>query len=385
MTYKKDWIRLAAAPVFVLGIGLVGSVGCSDVADIVEGCDEFSASADWGADLDVALEVKTFMGASGSLVTVADQMLADVNAACEGIATATKRDASKWSSLEGVDRVKAVCGEAQLGIDEVLQANATIGVEVLIEGGGCQASLEAAAACNAKCDVSGQCTPAQLEAKCEPGQLAGQCTAECSGTCTADVGATVECNGRCSATCNGKCDGSPSSARCDGICDGTCSGSCEVQTNATVQCGGTCKGDCSVQFTAPHCEGKLTPPECNLDADCEASCRAEVQAEATCTPPKVTINLVGGSTADLEALATALETHMPRLLTNIGARGQAAIDSGAILVDVGADLKGSLTSSGKAFVCATTAASAAFDASVKVQVSVEASVNVGGKAAGTAM
>ena len=92
MTYKKNWIRLAAAPVFVVGIGLVGSVGCSDVADIVEGCDEFSASADWGADLEIALEVKTFMGASGSLVTVADQMLADVNEACEGIATATKRD-----------------------------------------------------------------------------------------------------------------------------------------------------------------------------------------------------------------------------------------------------------------------------------------------------
>ncbi|MDI1448228.1 hypothetical protein [Polyangium sp. 6x1] len=390
MTQKNKWIRLVAAPAFVLGVGITAGIGCSDVADIVDGCDEFRADARWGADLDIDFRVKSFMTASGSFITLADQMIADVTTACEGIATATKRDATKWSSMEGAKRLEAVCAEAQLGFDEVIKANAQVELVALVEGGKCEASLDAAAECNARCDVDAKCTPAQLEAKCEPGKLAGKCTAECTGACTADVGATVECRGSCSAVCNGKCDGQCSSGdanncngRCDGTCEGTCSGACELDANASVQCDGTCRGECSVDFQAPHCEGKITPPECELDADCQASCNAEIQAEASCTPPKVTIELSAGATADLEALATALEQHLPRLIETGITRGQAALDAGKVLVEVGGNLKGALTSSGKALVCATTAASAALNASVEVQVSVEASASIGGKAAGS--
>ncbi|MDI3286520.1 hypothetical protein [Polyangium sp. 15x6] len=390
MSQKNNWIRFAAAPAFVLGIGLTAGIGCSDVADIAAGCDEFRADAQWGANLDIDFRVKSFMSASGALVTLADQMIADVTAACEGIAKATNRDDSKWSSLEGAKRLEAVCAEAQLGFDAVLEANANVELVALVEGGKCEASLDAAAECNARCDVDAKCTPAQLEAKCEPGKLAGSCTAECKGSCTADVGATVECRGSCSAVCNGKCNGTCSSGdanncngRCDGTCDGTCSGSCELEANAQVQCDGTCRGECSVEFEAPHCEGKITPPECELDADCQASCNAEIQAEASCTPPKVTIELKGGASAELEALVVALEEHLPKLIVTGIERGQAALDAGKVLIDVGANLEGAITSSGKALVCATTAASAALDASVEVQVSVEASASIGGKAAGS--
>ncbi|MDC3953740.1 hypothetical protein [Polyangium jinanense] len=390
MSQKNNWIRFAAAPAFVLGIGLTAGIGCSDVADIAEGCNEFRADAQWGANLDIDFRVKSFMSASGALVTLADQMIADVTVACEGIAKATKRDDSKWSSLEGAKRLEAVCAEAQLGFDEVMKANASVELVALVEGGKCEASLDAAAECNARCDVDAKCTPAQLEAKCEPGKLAGSCTAECRGSCTADVGATVECRGSCSAVCNGKCNGTCSSGdanncngRCDGTCEGTCSGSCELEANAAVECDGTCRGECSVDFEAPHCEGKITPPECELDADCQASCNAEIQAEASCTPPKVTIELKGGATADLEALVVALEEHLPKLIVTGIERGQAALDAGKVLVEVGGNLEGAITSSGKALVCATTAAAAALDASVEVQVSVEASASIGGKAAGS--
>lgn len=135
-----------------------------------------------------------------------------------------------------------------------------------------------------------------------------------------------------------------------------------------------------MEFQAPYCEGKLTPPECMLDADCEASCRAQVQAEAVCTPPTVKIEVNGGASADFMALVTALETHLPKLIQNIGVRGEATLDAADTLVTVGQNLDDAITSSGKAFICTTLAAKAAVSASVEVKVSVEASASIGGKA-----
>lgn len=391
---KTKFTRYAAAPVLVLGLGLSSTMGCSDAAGLAEGCDEFSASSRWGADLELDFRVKAFMGAAGSFSELGAKMVADVSTACEGIATATKQDASAWESKEGNDRVTAACNAAQAGIDAVLKANASAELVVLVEGGRCEASLDAAAECNAKCDVSGTCQPGQLEATCEPGQLSGQCTAECSGECTAEAGATVQCNGSCSAVCEGDCAGTCSATgaggkcagRCEGTCNGTCSGSCEVQAGATVQCSGSCRGDCSVDFQAPRCEGKVEPPSCDLDADCESSCQAEVQAEASCTPPKVTIEFTGGAAVqDLLDLQAALEQHLPTLIVTAVDRGKAAVDSAQILVEVGGNLQGAATSSGKAIACTASAAAAALEASAQVNVSVQASVSVSGSATGSTM
>ena len=399
MNHKNARLRAFAATTSILGLlGIVSVGGCSDVAGALEGCDkDFTAEAQWGANLDIDTRVKSFMGASGALVTLSTAMVNDVTDACVGIATATKRDAKKWEPLEGADRLKMACDEANLGMDEVLKANANISIGLLVEGGGCEVNLGASATCNAKCDVTGKCTPAQLEAKCEPGQLAGTCSAQCSGSCTAKAGATVACDGACSAACTGTCTaragttGKCSSydmngnctGRCDGDCAGTCSGTCDVKTGASVQCDGSCRGECTVALTAPRCEGKLTPPECDLDVDCESSCRAQVQAEAVCTPPTVKIEVNGGASADFTALVGALETHLPRLIQNIGVRGEATLDAANTLVTVGQHLDDAITSSGKAFVCTTLAATASLNASIEVKVSVEASASVGGRAAGT--
>jgi hypothetical protein len=390
MKQSSARLRALAATTSLLGLfGIAAMGGCSDVAGIVEGCDsDFTAEAQWGANLDIDYRVKSFMGASGALVTLSSAMVKDVTDACVGIATATKRDAAKWESLEGADRLTAACAEAEVGMDDVIKANAMVTIGLLIEGGGCQASLSATADCNAKCDVTGGCTPAQLEAKCEPGKLAGSCTAQCTGSCTAKAGAQVACNGTCGATCNGDCAGTCAvkdangkcAGRCDGTCNGTCSGRCDYQAGASASCDGTCSGECSVEFQAPYCEGKLTPPECMLDADCEASCRAQVQAEAVCTPPTVKIEVNGGASADFMALVTALETHLPKLIQNIGVRGEATLDAADTLVTVGQNLDDAITSSGKAFICTTLAAKAAVSASVEVKVSVEASASIGGKA-----
>jgi hypothetical protein len=390
MKQTNTRLRAFAATTSLLGLfGIASMGGCGDVADVVEGCDkDFTAEANWGANLDIDYRVKSFMGASGALVTLSSAMLNDVTEACIGIASATKRDATKWESLEGADRLKAACDEANLGMDEVIKANAMVTIGLLVEGGGCQASLSATADCNAKCDVMGGCTPAQLEAKCEAGKLSGTCSAQCTGSCTAKAGASVMCAGTCGATCNGDCAGTCAvkdangkcAGRCDGTCNGTCSGRCDYQAGASASCDGRCTGECSVEFQAPSCEGKLTPPECMLDADCEASCRAQVQAEAVCTPPTVKLEINGAASADFMALVTALETHLPKLIQNIGVRGEATIDAADTLVTVGQNLDDAITSSGKALVCTTLAATSSVKASVNIQVSVEASASIGGKA-----
>jgi hypothetical protein len=388
---KTKFTRYAAAPALLLGLGLLAAPGCGGESPL--GCEDFNADANWGASIDVDYRVKAFMGAAGAFSDLGARMVADVTTACEGIATATKQDASTWNSKQGNDRATAACNAAKAGIDATLKASAGVQLNVLVEGGRCEASLDAAAECNARCDVDAKCTPAQLEAKCEPGKLAGECTAQCSGSCTADVGATVACQGECSARCDGDCAGTCAvknangdcAGRCEGTCNGTCSGECTIAANAMATCEGTCRGECSVEFQAPHCEGKLTPPECQVDADCQASCNARIQAEATCTPPKVTIEFSAQASADLEALATALETHMPTLILNAYDRGQAAVDTATVLVEAGQNLEGAATSSARAISCTAAAAQAALTASAQVNVSVQASVSVSGSASGSTM
>ena len=386
---RKMLLRLATVP-FVLALGAVpGISGCEVLGDAA--CPEWEA--DYGASLgsEVSADVKTFMTAAGTFSELADEMVVKVSTACINIATATKRDPSAWEGKEGADLVQAACDEADAGMKAVLDAAGDISIEFLVTGGECKASISATSECYAKCDVSGECTPAQLEAKCEPGKLAGSCSAECTGRCE---GGNVQCQGACSATCTGtcggncigRCDGTESSGecagtcegQCTGSCDGTCSGSCEVQG---VTCEGTCHGDCSVEFQEPYCEGSFQPPECNLDAECKANCEASIQAEAVCTPPKVEFNIVGTGTADLEALAVAIEANLPEILLYAYERGAVLKDTATTLVASGEAVANSVGElSAKAVSCVALAVDAAASASIKVEVSVSVSAKVSGTA-----
>ena len=387
MSLTKKMFRFAAAPVLVLGLGLPAMVNCSaeDLLEAAEGCDEFSASANFGASLDIDARVKVFMEASGRFEALGNLMISDVSTACINIAKAGGGDETKWAGKEGKDLVDAACGEAAARIDAVLAANASASLEILVTGGECKASLEAAGTCNAKCDIDGKCG-GSVTAECEPGKLAGSCSAECTGSCSVTSG-SVECAGECSATCNGTCQGTceatgtsgACNGRCTGTCSGSCTGTCEVVAPQAT-CSGTCEGECSVAFTAPECHGQVTA-SCDVDADCEASCNASVQAEATCTPPTVVINVSGQASAELTALIAALEVELPKLLLTFQVRGEAAVASIKALVDAGASLSADVTSlGGKAVVCMTAAAAASARASVNVNVSVQASANVSGKA-----
>jgi hypothetical protein len=388
MSLTKKILRMTAAPVVVVGLALPAVVNCGaeDLIDAAGGCPEL-ASADFGASLDLDADVKVFMEAAGRFRALGEVMVGDVGTACVNIATAGGGDPAKWAGKEGKDKVDAACAEASATITAVLDANASASLEILVTGGECTASLDAAASCNAKCDVSGSCM-GTVTAECEPGKLAGECTGECTGSCSVESG-SVDCAGGCSAVCNGTCSGTCSATsgngmcagKCEGTCTGSCEGNCEV-VGPGADCNGTCEGSCSVELTAPECHGEVTA-SCDVDADCEASCNASVQAQATCTPPEVVINVDGGASAELTALVDALVVELPKLILTFQVRGEAAVDAAAALGTAGANLTARVTElGGKAVVCVAAAAEASVKASVDVNVSVQASASVSGSASG---
>lgn len=385
----KKMLRVAAATALVLGMGLPALVSCSpkDALDAAQGCEEFSASADFGASLAIDARVKVFMDAAGSFQVLGDAMVTDVTHACIDIALKAGGDPTKWAGKDGADLAQAACAEASAVVDAVFAkaATAKVTVSLVIVGGACDARLDVAASCNGKCDLSGSCSAGELEAQCEPGQLAVTCGGTCSGECDVTSG-SVACSGTCSAACNGDCSGAcavkDGMGKCAGKCDGTCTGQCAGSCSATpgsVACAGACKGMCTGTISGPKCEGKVTPPTCkNVDANCEASCQASVNANAKCTPPTVDFEVVGDASgvANFAATIAALKVDLPNLLLSAKARGQAAIDSVTALGQAGANLKGALTTSGKAVVCLAAALDASVKATTNVSVSVQASARV---------
>jgi hypothetical protein len=390
---RKMWLRLSALP-FVLALGSAPvSTGCDVIA--AASCPDFNASAGFGANLNIDADVKTFMQAAGNFQILSKQMITDVGDACVKLATAAGGDSAKWSGKEGSDRVTAACGEADLKLKAAIQGAS---IDVLIEGGECKVSLTATASCNASCDVSGKCTPAELQAHCEPGKLSGSCSAECKGSCSADAGSIncagacdATCTGTCAGTCNGRCDGQASSGKCAGTCEGRCdtecTGSCSgkcTYTDPSVKCTGTCHGDCSVEYKEPFCEGKFTPPTCQIDANCQANCEASATAQAECTEPKVSYTLTSPTGADLTAIAKALEETLPVFIVNSVERGEGLVTSVQALADSGQSIANKSGLAADAAACAVAAAAAAVTAAADIKVSVQFSVQVTASASGSA-
>jgi len=390
---RKMLLRLAALP-FIAAMGAVPAVsGCDIVSSAA--CPDFNASANFGANLDIDADVKTFMQAAGNFQVLGEAMVQEVGDACAKIAVAAGGDKSLWDGKTGSEYVKAACTEADAKLAAALDG---VTIVFTIEGGQCKVSLQATAECNASCDVSGKCTPGQLQAKCEPGKLAGKCEAECKGSCSADAGSIqctgscdAQCTGTCAGNCNGRCDGAASSGPCGGMCEGqcdtectgTCSGRC-TYTDPSVVCSGTCHGDCTVDYKAPYCEGEFQPPECDIDAECQANCEASATAQAECTPPTMGYALTSPNGTDLTALAQVLEETVPVFVVNTIDRGQGLVAAADALVTSGDKIAGKADLAVDAAACAGAAALAAADAALNIKVSVQFSLSVSATATGQA-
>ena len=133
-------------------------------------------------------------------------------------------------------------------------------------------------------------------------------------------------------------------------------------------------------YTAPTCEGELTPPTCNLDADCEAGCKGQGSLQATCTPPKIQVLTSGDA-----ALIATLQTNLPAIL-NVAVQGklvaQAATDVASAADHVGTAVADSAACAVKYGATFVTQLGGAVAASTTISVSISVSVSVNTAALG---
>jgi len=332
-------------------------------------CDEFKAGATISADIGGSVQSQVAVQAVADFSGIASAALADITAACKGIAGDLDAPPATLAAAEAEPdaqkRMNAYCSAAVSAIGTVKgKAGGTLSVVFVPPA--CEASISAKANCQAKCDVSGKCdikanpptcTGGKLEVACKGGCTAsasaevsctGSCTGGCTGACTAEGG--VQCAGKCEGTCEGNtaegsasgecrgtckgtCSATPPKVQCTGSCQGSCDAKCQGSAEASVKCDGTCDAD----FEPLQCTGGKLEGGCKVDAKCDANCDASVSAKASCTPPSVTVAFQGS--ADIQAagkLRATLEANLGVVLAfKARLEGMVAV-TGSFTANVGA-------------------------------------------------
>lgn len=394
-----------------------GALGgkCPDVTK-VESILAFDFASNFKISAEAGAKLRAGTAAAVELKGFADQVDADLKAACGAIAkdlgqTGEMKDGKQACDLaiKGINGVKAKLG-----------ANAKLAL--VVKEPKCSASLDAYASCAGKCDA--KVKPGSAKVECEPGKLSGKCDAQCKGTCEVQGGAKcdgqcsgscdAEVKGSCSGTCNGKCDGKDSKGACAGNCEGKCEGgtikgeckgkcggSCQMKAEA--KCEGTCTGGCSAEFKEPKCTGEVKPPE--MSADCKANCDADIAGKMECTPAQVGITIAGATDTKAAAdLKATLEKNLPlvfKIAIGMGERaGKVAANVSAVVDGIQGSVKEIAATSGDATKASLVAgqitaclgdtfkgainAAGSLKANVNVSVDVKASASASGSAGGSA-
>ncbi|MBW2463629.1 MAG: hypothetical protein JRH11_18400, partial [Deltaproteobacteria bacterium] len=354
-----------------------------------------------------AHKLSAFINASADFAAGADDIARTLESACSDMGRELGIPDAQMAANGNTPAVKAACDAVAAKIQSEmtdLRGSAELRVVVVSEPPRCEVSVDAYASCAAECDVDYD--PGQVEMQCEGGEIRGTCSAECTGSCSveahAECSGTCEgtCQGSCQGSCNGTCEGECSATNaegqctgtcsagcqgsCEGGCDGTCEGSCVAE--ASGQCSGECRGGCSVEFQEPRCTGTVRAP--SVSADCEASCDAQLDARAECTPGHTEVTIEGNVGADAEErigrLRQALRNGIPRIMS-VGAKLQRLRRSGQILVNSARHVPQAAHDLGLTAVsCATQSAAVLGEAFGSVSVSVDVSVSVSASAsAGT--
>ncbi len=300
-------------------------------------------------------KIRTFLIAARDVNALSFQMEAEATQACRamgrdlGVADAQMAPRSNEPGASA----QAACGAVSAQIDGILRQG--IQVRVQATPPACQASVDAKARCDAACNV--ELDPGAIVAQCEPAKLSGFCQGQCRG----------QCDGTCRGQCQGNCAVRDAQGNCAGQCQGTCGGSCDA----------TCHAHCEGQWQAPKCEGLVRPP--SADAECNASCNAHAEFNASCTPAQV--NVQGAQNLDMALkLAATLRANLPLLLHAEIALGKRLAGSVRTVVDVGAQLPRVVGDAGaEGLACIAAASNASVQASARINVSIQASASVSGK------
>jgi hypothetical protein len=301
-------------------------------------------------------KVKTFVAASRDLVAVSVQMENEAAEACRRMAAdlgASPMEMTARDPNQPGAQAQAACGAAAARIDAILRQGVQIQVSVVPPA--CQANLQAKARCDGAC--SAQVDPGRVVAQCDPARLSGYCNGTCQGQCDAN----------CRGQCQGQCSAPGPNGQCAGHCAGNCVGTCD----------GVCHAHCAGNWQAPQCQGYVEPP--SADAECNASCNAQADFQASCTPAAVDVR--SSPNADLALrLAATLRVNLPLLLHAELALGKRLAGSVRTVVNVGAQLPRVVGDAGiEALACVAASSSACAKASARIDVSVQASASVSGR------
>jgi hypothetical protein len=397
----------AAWPVLLGALSTPLLVDCGAAKELEQaasGCDEFQQGPEATLRLDVDTHVKTFVSASSELKVVVGQIKVDVKSACVDICNRLGV-ADTWSTYGddddsiSNDEGTGACDKAAAEIDAIMRENKGVAKFALtVTSPKCALDVEAQASCEANCKVDAACKPGEIDVvtRCDPAQLSVQCGGTCNfnAVCQGTASVAVQCHGECDAMCQGQCSGTcvgetgvmtendaNCRGKCKGMCKGTCEGDCRITEQGGIACGAsaTCKGGCTGTYTAPKCETELRalPPQCNVDASCQASCSSRARCNVHCEKPRVILIADTSASPKIAALKAAIEVNFPKLV--LAARTQGPLVLHAVeemAVSGTAVVRSSATLSGKAVACAAVAAQAAVSASATISVSVQASAKV---------
>ncbi len=392
---RKPFIALAS---------IVAVWGCGSLAS-GPGADTVGGSGSGGAQLSsqcanpsygvssAARKVSSFLTATARFASASAELEGSLKSTCAAMGAELG-----MGTLSG--DVKTTCDAVSQKIRQEVQslrAEANVQISVAAQPPHCEISVNAYAECAGQCEAT--VDPGSVEIECEGGYIAGQCSAQCQGQC--DVGAQAQCQGSCEGTCQGGCSGvcqgtcegtcssTNAEGQCNGRCDGTCHGTCSAGCSGSCQgscwvdahasCEGTCRGGCSVEYQEPYCTGEVRPP--SMSAECQASCDAQLNAQAQCEPGRVEVIVQGDAGADRERvdrLRAALAAGWGDLQV-ARQRLQYLREAGSGLVSASRNLQGVGRELGVgAVACITEAASVIPQAVGSVGVSVEVSVSVSG-------
>jgi len=359
-------------------------------------------TGDFGANAQ-AQKLETLLSATATFLTTAAELEASLIDSCKQMGSELGIPDAEMEPTGNTPAARAACAPVAAKISEEmgdLRASASLEITVVSRPPRCEVSMDAYASCAAECDATVE--PGEVDIQCEGGEIVGTCSAECTGSCGVEI--EGECRGECEGTCNGGCRGTCQGAcegtcaqrgpdgQCNGRCDGTCRGSCSASCQGSCEgtcwvsgeasCSGECRGGCSVEYQEPRCTGEVRPPR--VEAECQASCDARLNAEAHCEPGYTEVTIEGDIDSNIEERVTALRNAFRVGFGNIkmvAEKLRRLGESGRVMVETVGDIPSAVGSLGlQAASCASQAVAAIPRATASISVSVEVSASVSASA-----
>lgn len=330
-------------------VGAISTAGCgTDPETTTVVCTDFRAGADlsrstFGVTGDLQRPYGAFAQAAGDLASVANQMLRDVGAACQGLALELGASAVDPRVL-GKAEPEAVRAWCEIAAEQFTAARASLaagGTELVVQVvvPKCSADTLYQLACEEMCRADSTCIEVRAEDRCPVDAREGICMSTCSGACTGSEMAPVACTTKCTGVCFGTC-GTDEDAidctagcACTAACTGSCTASCEAPRGGGT-CNGVCSGSCTTPMLAQSCTKPLAAPTCAGDIDCQKSCAASSAARAVCPAGSLAISVDPKARRDprVVQLAGMMDRHLPAIFLAARGRAQTLSDGASDLV-----------------------------------------------------